>query len=251
MDLPSAESQDLDDNQAMTSSYHEIMVNKPSSGSTSNATTSAASELLPTTEQLEEGAKKLFDKARHYWVGDLSREGIVEQEGQQVTYVAQDFTQKIKLTRDAQLQEQIPQAATQRHHSTTSISGSEKIPKIGSTTTERSSISSAASVHSAEDINTVINDIELEAKKLASSIDTLTENLTGVLHSLSSMTVDCTFVACDGVSQLTSSADASIKVMYQVFAKCEELNKAVRPLYSIHQQLKDTKRLLDKVEAEL
>lgn len=51
------------------------------------------------------------------------------------------------------------------------------------------------------------------------------------------MTVDCTFVACDGVTQLTSSADASIKVMYQVFAKCEELNKAVRPLYSIHQQL--------------
>jgi hypothetical protein len=51
------------------------------------------------------------------------------------------------------------------------------------------------------------------------------------------MTVDCVFTASDGVSQLCDTADASIKVMYQVMAKCEELNKSVQPLYQVHQQV--------------
>ena len=51
------------------------------------------------------------------------------------------------------------------------------------------------------------------------------------------MTVDCTFVASDGVTQLCDTADASIKVMYQVMAKSEELNRAVQPIYRIHQQM--------------
>lgn len=54
---------------------------------------------------------------------------------------------------------------------------------------------------------------------------------------LSSMTLDCVFTASDGVTQLCDTADASIKVMYQVMAKCEELNKAVHPIYGLHQQM--------------
>ena len=39
-------------------------------------------------------------------------------------------------------------------------------------------------VSNSDDLNIVINEIEMEAKKLASSVDTLTENLTGILHSV-------------------------------------------------------------------
>ncbi|CAL8099023.1 unnamed protein product [Orchesella dallaii] len=180
----------VDDNQCMTSSYHEIndVEGEKSAGDTSELELS-----LP-------GAKKLFNRAKN-WVGDLSLEGVVAQEGQQVTYVAQDFAEKIKIS---------------------------------------SPVKDADSIdfpHDPSDLNSVINELEVEAKKLATSLDTVTENLTGILHSLSSMTLDCVFTASDGVTQLCDTADASIKVMYQVMAKCEELNKAVHPIYGLHQQM--------------
>ncbi len=37
------------------------------------------------------------------------------------------------------------------------------------------------------DLNVVVNEMEIEAKKLAHSVDTLTENLTGILHSVSNI----------------------------------------------------------------
>jgi len=196
----------------MTSSYHEIAETEKEK-SVGNDSMSDLDLSLP-------GARKLFEKARH-WVGDLSLEGIVSQEGQQVTYVAEDIAEKIRLAS--------PVKSTQGHN----------LP------------SSEAGVSKSDDLNVIINEVEVEAKKLASSVDSLTENLTGILHSISSMTVDCTFVASDGVTQLCDTADASIKVMYQVMAKSEELNKAVQPVYRLHQQIKETKRLLDRVEAEM
>jgi len=142
---------------AMTSSYHEIndsdsvVVGKPSDSPAS-------------LEQLDQTARKLFDKARH-WVGDLSLEGIVTQEGQQVTYVAQDLTEKIKLASPTKTQES-------------------ELPRNDSDSRRADSISLAGSMSMSNDLNVIMNEIEFEAKKLASSVDNLTENLTGILHSV-------------------------------------------------------------------
>jgi hypothetical protein len=65
----------------MTSSYHEI-------------SESETFDKEDVDTSLQAGAQRLLHKARN-WVGDLSLEGVVAQEGQQVTYVAQDLTQKI------------------------------------------------------------------------------------------------------------------------------------------------------------
>jgi len=202
----------------MTRSYHEICDDDTNQAQEGSKPFTNLSTELSELEISIPSAKKLFDKARN-WVGDLSLEGVVVQEGQQLTYVTQDLSEKIKL-------------ATPTNEAPVSFDY-------------------GPSLNNTDDLNAVINEIELEAKRLASSIDTLTENLTGILHSLSSMTVDCVFTMSDGVTQLCDTADASIKVMYQVMAKCEELNKSVAPIYKLHQQVKDTKRLLDKVEAEL
>jgi len=51
------------------------------------------------------------------------------------------------------------------------------------------------------------------------------------------MTLDCVFTSSDAVTQLCDTGDASIKAMYQVMAKCEELNKSMPPLYTLHQQM--------------
>ncbi|OXA63337.1 BLOC-1-related complex subunit 6 [Folsomia candida] len=202
----------LDDTTAMTSSYHEINVSERGEEETDHEMT------LP--------VKRLLNKARN-WVGDLSMDGVVTQEGQQVTYVAQDLTERMKIS--------------------TSPNQRNIVTSRNSSVQEHGHLDDIC----VSDLNLMVNEMEMEAKKLAQSVDTLTENLTGILHSLSSMTVDCVFTASDGVSQLCDTADASIKVMYQVMAKCEELNKAVQPLYQVNQQIKETKRLLDKVEAEM
>ncbi|ODN03534.1 hypothetical protein Ocin01_03142 [Orchesella cincta] len=165
----------VDDNQCMTSSYHEI--NDVVEGEKSAGDTSDLELSLP-------GAKKLFNRAKN-WVGDLSLEGVVAQEGQQVTYVAQDFAEKIKLSSPVK------------------------------------DVDSVDFPHDPSDLNSVINELEVEAKKLATSLDSVTENLSGILHSLSSMTLDCVFTASDGVTQLCDTADASIKVIrYHIATKC-------------------------------
>jgi len=139
----------------MTSSYHEI--NDPEEISKSFG------EGTPSLEHFDQRARKLFDKARN-WVGDLSLEGIVTQEGQQVTYVAQDISTKIRLASPTQ---EVPQS-----------------PRTSSNFRRDDTISTTASVSLSDDLNIVMNEVELEAKKLASSVDTLTENLTGILHSV-------------------------------------------------------------------
>lgn len=67
----------------MTSSYHEINVSERGEEETDHEMT------LP--------VKRLLNKARN-WVGDLSMDGVVTQEGQQVTYVAQDLTERMKIS---------------------------------------------------------------------------------------------------------------------------------------------------------
>ena len=79
--------------QMMTSSYHEI---SEAEKEVDNKSFSSLSTDLSELDLSIPSARKLFDKARH-WVGDLSLEGVVSQEGQQVTYVTQDLTEKIKL----------------------------------------------------------------------------------------------------------------------------------------------------------
>jgi hypothetical protein len=144
----------------MTSSYHEI--NDAESTLSKSLGDSPAS-----LEHLDQTARKFFDKARN-WVGDLSLEGIVSQEGQQVTYVTQDLTEKIKLASPTKTQD-LPETELSRGE----VAFGRRVDSV--------SVAGSTS----DDLNIIINEIEMEAKKLASSVDTLTENLTGILHSVS------------------------------------------------------------------
>ena len=95
----------------------------------------------------------------------------------------------------------------------------------------------------------LLNDIENDARHLAMSVDGLVENLAAILHSASSVTVDCVETYRDGVCKTCDEVDNNIKAMYQLMAKVEELNKAMGPAYRLGGQLKDIKRLLDMYEA--
>lgn len=89
------------------------------------------------------------------------------------------------------------------------------------------SINQAAAQHQID--VTVISDIECEAQYLAASVDSLTENLDNLLHSISALTADNVEVYRASVTQLTDAMDANIKSMYTIMAKAEEITNLMRP----------------------
>lgn len=97
----------------------------------------------------------------------------------------------------------------------------------------------------------VLNDNEKEARRLATDVDSLVENLSGVLQSVSGLTVDTVQTYRDGVCKTCDEVDGNIRGMYQLMAKWEELNKNMAPAYRVSSQIKDIKRLLDIFEAAL
>jgi len=92
-------------------------------------------------------------------------------------------------------------------------------------------------------------ELERSAKLLASSVDEMTEQLSTVLHDISSVTVETMETYRDGVCKTCDAVDTNIKTMYQVMAKVEELNKSMGPAYRIAEEVKDIKRVLDILEA--
>lgn len=97
------------------------------------------------------------------------------------------------------------------------------------------------------DVN-LLNDLEFEARNIAASVDTLTETLSGVLHSMSALTVECLEIYRDVVCKTCDSIDANIKSMYQLMAKCEELSKEMELISKLAQRVKDIKHILDLFE---
>jgi len=97
----------------------------------------------------------------------------------------------------------------------------------------------------------VLNDIEKEARRLATDVDSLVENLSCVLQSVSALTVETVQTYRDGVCKTCDEVDANIRAMYQLMAKWEELNKNMTPAYRVSSQIKDVKRLLDMFEAAM
>ncbi len=95
----------------------------------------------------------------------------------------------------------------------------------------------------------VLNDMENSARHLATSVDSMIESLSGVLHSISALTVDTVETYRDGVCKTCDEVDANTRSMYQLMAKVEELNKSMAPAYAVGEQLKDIKRLLEAFEA--
>ncbi|KAE8746441.1 hypothetical protein FOCC_FOCC006807 [Frankliniella occidentalis] len=95
----------------------------------------------------------------------------------------------------------------------------------------------------------ILNDLENEARRIASSVDTLTESLAGILRSISALTVDCVEIYRDAVCKTCDAVDSNIKAMYQLMAKCEELSKSMKPIYKLAEDIKEVKRLLDMLES--
>ncbi|KZS19601.1 Uncharacterized protein APZ42_013910 [Daphnia magna] len=76
----------------------------------------------------------------------------------------------------------------------------------------------------------------------------LTEHLAVSLHTISAVTAQSLTVYKDSVCKTCDAMDSNIKSMYQLMAKCEELSKAMTPIYKLADQVKEIKKLLDIME---
>jgi methyl-accepting chemotaxis protein len=95
----------------------------------------------------------------------------------------------------------------------------------------------------------LLNDLECEAQKMATSIDNLTENLCGILHSISSITADNVDVYKNAVSKMSDAMDSNIKSMYTMMAKTEEVTQAMKSVQTHATRIKEIKRLVDLFES--
>ena len=65
----------------------------------------------------------------------------------------------------------------------------------------------------------LINDIEREARRLATELDCLVETLACALQSMSGLTVEHVQTYRDGVCKTCDQVDTNIRAMYQLMAK--------------------------------
>ncbi|XP_075218360.1 BLOC-1 related complex subunit 6 isoform X2 [Lycorma delicatula] len=142
---------------------------------------------------------------KHKAVGYLNQlNGTVIQEGELVLFVAEDLENKIKLSSPVGKKD-------------------DALPPFGSV----SSWSNSTWLYRQSLMNqfpvidaSILNDLEDEVGRIATSVDSLTENLAEILHSS----------------------------MYQLMAKCEELSKSMKPIYKLSQHIKEIKHFLDLFE---
>lgn len=94
-------------------------------------------------------------------------------------------------------------------------------------------------------------DIEIEAQYLAANVDNLTENLTNLLHSISSIANDNVEVYKDSVVKLADIVDQNIKSMYSIISKSEEISKTMKNAEKLSVRIKEIRRLVDMFESTL
>lgn len=148
----------------------------------------------------------------------LSDEGTVHRVGDMTHFVAEDVEYKIKLSSPQSKKLDTP-------------SRSVVTPKVGQVDAR------------------LLSDLECEAHCLATSIDNLTENLCGILHSISSITADNVDVYKNAVSKMSNAMDANIKSMYTMMAKAEEVSQTMKSVQVHHARIKEIKRIVDLFES--
>ncbi|XP_042210570.1 uncharacterized protein LOC121858307 isoform X1 [Homarus americanus] len=179
-------------------------------------------------EAPEYGAELSCDSQKRPWslkVGRCSPDqaesalqgaGIVTRQGDIISFVADDLHNKIKLSSPV----------------------SKTVASFPGSRSSTPSLLRTALAPQVPPIDpSIINDIETHARHIATSVDTLIENLTGTLLSISALTVDCVETYRDAVCKTCDAVDANIKSMYQLMAKTEELSKSMKPIYKLQEQM--------------
>ncbi|KAK2527738.1 Borcs6 [Columba livia] len=83
---------------------------------------------------------------------------------------------------------------------------------------------------------------------VAAQVDELLRNVHCGLQALTALSVGCIQTYRDGVESLGEAADLSIRAMYALVARCEELDRAMQPVPALAKRIRDMKGTLERLE---
>ncbi|NXB78172.1 BORC6 protein, partial [Donacobius atricapilla] len=91
-------------------------------------------------------------------------------------------------------------------------------------------------------------DVVALAGQVAAQVDELLRNVHCGLQALTALSVGCIQTYRDGVESLGEAADLSIRAMYALVARCEELDRAMQPVPALAKRIRDMKGTLERLE---
>jgi hypothetical protein len=95
---------------------------------------------------------------------------------------------------------------------------------------------------------TTLQQIEAIAVKLNSNIEQVIAGIHQSTHSISNLTVQCMDAYETCLTSTAETVDANIKLMYQLMAQVEELNKNMTSVYQVKHEVAQVKQLLNLFE---
>ncbi|NXI40768.1 BORC6 protein, partial [Galbula dea] len=93
-----------------------------------------------------------------------------------------------------------------------------------------------------------LQDVVALAGQVAAQVDELLRNVHCGLQALTALSVGCIQTYRDGVESLGEAADLSIRAMYALVARCEELDRAMQPVPALAKRIRDMKGTLERLE---
>lgn len=96
---------------------------------------------------------------------------------------------------------------------------------------------------------TVLVDLQRHTQDVAHSVEMMMRSLNGTIQNMTALSVGYIQTYRDSVDSLGESVDMSIKGMYTLMARCEELDRSMQPIHTLAAQIRDIKRTLDALEA--
>ncbi|KAI7797589.1 BLOC-1 related complex subunit 6 [Triplophysa rosa] len=94
----------------------------------------------------------------------------------------------------------------------------------------------------------VLVDLHNHTQDVAQSVELMLRSLNGTIQNMTALSVGYIQTYRDSVDSLGESVDMSIKGMYTLMARCEELDRSMQPIHTLAAQIRDIKRTLDALE---
>ncbi|XP_034393391.1 BLOC-1-related complex subunit 6 isoform X2 [Cyclopterus lumpus] len=158
----------------------------------------------------------------------LELEGTVSQEGDLTHFITKNLEQKIKMSSKPSLDCSDSDCSGPIYRSRGLSRRPADIPPIDPT---------------------VLLDLQRHTQEVAHSVEMMMRSLNGTIQNMTALSVGYIQTYRDSVDSLGESVDMSIKGMYTLMARCEELDRSMQPIHTLAAQIRDIKRTLDALEA--
>ncbi|XP_073723925.1 BLOC-1-related complex subunit 6 [Misgurnus anguillicaudatus] len=156
----------------------------------------------------------------------LELEGTVSQEGDLTHFITKNLEQKIKMSSRPSLDTDSDCSGPVVH--------------------ERGSLRRPADIPPIDP--SVLVDLHKHTQDVAQSVELMLRSLNGTIQNMTALSVGYIQTYRDSVDSLGESVDMSIKGMYTLMARCEELDRSMQPIHTLAAQIRDIKRTLDALE---